>query len=282
MKRLPKTKEAIRARKRVVAARKRVDAEDIYEKCLALGRVGDLKGASRSLHEDAEKMLTGKRQGEAGKTDLAKAAVYLLSLCAEISVPPPSHLLCAFELLLNVRPDGIGDDAARVAFAAQFPTMEDVPVAGLTRAHVMTHEYQFEARVDSQPDGTVVVSGSMPIKEKLAKPIGKPLARKTASALKDDQNFAKKVEEAKSRGTPQYLEERKTADARAKRGANQTAQLRAVIACAAAEANAAPTQQYLDGTPGSQSGKPPGPNTEKNMAASHGPNIRMLSPNPIR
>lgn len=228
MKRAPKTKRTLRARKQV-------DAEEAYEKCLALGRTDDLKGASHSLHEAAERILTGKRQGEAGKADFGKAAVSILSLCVERHVPPPYRLLCVFELLLNVRPDGIGDEAARVAYAAQFPTMDEVPVAGLTRAHVMTHDYKFKARVDSQPDGTIVFSGSMPIKEKLKKPIGRPLDRHTAGTLKTNPKFIKQVDEAKARGMPEYQKKRETAKARAELGANQTAQLRAVVARAARE-----------------------------------------------
>ena len=238
----------------------------MLKECREFSAGGNIKLASRRLHEHLLKhFLPGRPQGQAGASLLLRAAVHILEQCVIQQVPPPERLLRAFELLHNIKPEGLGDHARRVAYAAQFPTVKEVNVSGLARAHLTTHQYTFKT------------GEAEPVKTKLKEPIGTAPDRGKARELKEDPEFREEVELARLRGTPKYQKRKETAAANARRDATRFQELLAVVESSAAEAETAPAQQYREGRPGPQSAGDPGPNSIISIEANSGPKRKMLS-----
>ena len=154
-------------------------AKKLSKRCIAQARSGHLKLASKTLYEGIRTWLhrnklgkKGTSRGQAGETELRRAAATLLAMCVEFQVPPPLRLLEAFELLLNVRPDGIGIEWDMISLAAGYPTIADVPTGKLAAAGVTT---------------------------KPGAPKPKTIDLNTARSRKSRAEFLEKVQEAKDR-----------------------------------------------------------------------------------
>lgn len=182
------------------------DAQDAARKCsqecFALARSGKLHRASKELFERVSEWLERTKlggralsRGQAGEAEFRRVAIELLALCVEYHVPPPNRLQDALAILLNVKPIGLGNYWALVAFAARYDKMEDVPTRKLTKAGLLDVEgITFTAHFNKSSPPPL---GSF----KAAEPI---INENQARALKSCPEFHHHCREAKALGTDAY------------------------------------------------------------------------------